>query len=82
MENGKSDMLVEFSKSMGDKPPGSIKEVVKTMAEMTAKFAEVLSELKTEMKNIDRSNNSIKAELKSVVASMGFINSNFEEFKE
>ncbi|KAH6924378.1 hypothetical protein HPB50_016377 [Hyalomma asiaticum] len=68
--------------SMGDKPPGSIKEVVKTMAEMTAKFAEVLSELKTEMKNIDRSNNSIKAELKSVVASMGFINSNFEEFKE
>ncbi|KAH6920209.1 hypothetical protein HPB50_028802 [Hyalomma asiaticum] len=34
------------------------------------------------MKNIDRSNNSIKAELKSVVASMGFINSNFEEFKE
>lgn len=82
MESVKSDALVQLTKSIGEKPPGSIKEVVKTMAEMTAKFAEVLSEVKAEMKNVDRSNNNIKAELKSVAASMGFINTSFEEFKQ
>lgn len=81
MEHHNTDALTDFARILGEKVPSSIKEVVKVITEMTAKFTTVVHDLKSEIKALHSSNLAVKAELTSVRASMGFINDSFEEFK-
>lgn len=60
---------------MGDKPPSTIKELVKAMTDLSAQFDSKQSELKQDLKHV------IESEMESVKTSMGFINEKFEEFR-
>lgn len=81
MATGKCDALSDVAKGLGEKAPGSIKEITKVLVELTTKFVEALTELRCELKKVDSSNTVIQEEITSVKASMKFINDSFEEFR-
>lgn len=75
------DALADFAKGLGEKTPGSIKEITKVLVELTTRFMAAMADLKTEVKSMDVSNNAIKAELASVIKSVDFVSKSFDEFK-
>lgn len=75
------DSLSDFANILTERAPNSIKEITKVLVEMTSKIVEVVSELKSEVKALNASNNSIKHELESFRASVKYINDSFEEFR-
>lgn len=79
--NDTPDLLQEIAKSLGQKAPNSIKEVVKVLNELTVKFVEATADIKTEVRNLAFSNNAMKDELTSVKASLGFFIDSFDEIK-
>ncbi|KAH9379572.1 hypothetical protein HPB48_022006 [Haemaphysalis longicornis] len=81
MATGKCDALSDVAKGLGEKAPGSIKEITKVLVELTTKFVDALTELRCELKKVDSSNTVIQEEITSVKASMKFINDSFEEFR-
>lgn len=77
-DSGPLDAVV---KSLGDKPPGSIKEVVKVLNELVVKLDAFASDIKTTVEKMGCSNTEICAELSGIRQSIDFMNEGFENFK-
>lgn len=73
--------LQEVFGNLGDKPPGSIKEVVKVLNELLLKLDEFASDMKSSVEKVGGSNTEIHAELSGIKESIDFMNQGFENFK-
>lgn len=73
--------LSDVGKLLGDKQPGSIKEIVKVLTELVLKLDAFASEMKTEVRKVAVSNAEIRREVAEARESMTHLNELFEEIR-
>lgn len=77
----KLDALTDFANALSEKAPSTVKDLGKVLLEMTTKFLDALSDIKTHVEKVNPLNNAIKAELASLRASVNFTSEIFDELK-
>lgn len=77
----KLDALTDFANALSEKTPSTVKDLGKVLLEMTTKFLDALSDIKTHVEKVNPLNNAIKAELASLRASVNFTSESFDELK-
>lgn len=77
----KLDALTDFANALSEKAPSTVKDLGKVLLEMTTKFLDALSDIKTHVEKVNPLNNAIKAELASLRASVNFTSESFDELK-
>lgn len=74
--------LSDVVKAMGEKPPNSIKEIVRVLSDLVVKLDAFATDIKKDVAKVSSSNTEIHAELVGIRESITFLNADVEQVKK
>lgn len=82
MGDEKPGNLSDVVRAMGEKPPNSIKEIVRVLSDLVVKLDAFATDIKKDVAKVSRSNTEIHAELVGIRESITFLNADVEQAKK
>lgn len=82
MVDEKPGNLSDVVRAMGEKPPNSIKEIVRVLSDLVIKLDAFATDIKRDVAKVSSSNSEIHAELVGIRESIAFLNADVEQAKK